>query len=286
MTETCIEEYCDLIEKIEQIGNIKLNGGYYADKIRKSINPNIKKRCRNLGIKEETYQNIVDLNFAVISHFYNSECYKIINKNNNELVKKIIEEIYRDPDNIKTKEYEIEKNKSITLSLDGIVSKNNLQKLFPTIEWINEYKIIRDEKYAKIFWPRERPSINTLKVNCFKDRIDYTLYDIKIFFECKQKINEIDKLKKEIESNCTLKKAFTNQHTLKWLCSFNNFEDFIDKMDLKIFVFQREDPHYEVLNIENLDKSESIDAYCSNYEWSEKYYFNLKKILGIDCSSK
>ena len=76
------------------------------------------------------------------------------------------------------------------------------------------------------------PTINTYRYQIYHDRIDYLLYDLKLYFMGKE---------------TPMQKAYQNNNTKIWLDAFNNdFPKFIHEMLLEDFV----DENYDVLDIE------------------------------------
>ena len=162
--------------------------------------------------------------------------------------------IYMDPDefdeklyktiNIKRKEkglneYEVHNGKfrdtnGIILSLDCVSGWKAIIDVYaengkPIENFVNDYKIIRNPQYAgHLIWPGHKNSINQQRFRVFNDRVDYVLFDIKNYFENKET---------KIDYN-------------KWLDSFENFDNFIEKMDLKRWCIE-EKGKYKVINIEN-----------------------------------
>lgn len=104
------------------------------------------------------------------------------------------------------------------------------------------------------------------RYNVFNDRVDYTLFDIKNYFE-----------KKEYKINYNIKP------TKEWLDSFkcNNgkdFDNFIEKMDLKRWCIKNKDNiekngKYKVINIEtNKEITNYMYHKKENYRMIRKYY--------------
>lgn len=104
------------------------------------------------------------------------------------------------------------------------------------------YKLIRKGMFQCLIWPSHTQNINICRgfKNPFDDRIDLTLVDIQSFYE---KINSKKELSvslindiKNDTDNCLLAGAYLNLMTFTWLCSFDNFNNFIEKRKLEAFV--------------------------------------------------
>lgn len=182
----------------------------------------------------------------------------------------------------------------ILFSLDGIIGwKAIIDYLYRENEFINNeekfieiyYKIRKYENAGHLLWPvHESPTINTERYQKFNDRIDYTLFDIKNYFQEKEKTH--------------LKNAYFNkisgEKTAKWLNTFNNFEEFIIKMKLERWCVKK-DGKYEVLDLDKDIKKHdnnniikeylcSDEKYCAKekYPITKQYIENLIKIININ----
>ena len=103
--------------------------------------------------------------------------------------------------------------------------------------------------------------------DAFKDRVDYTLFDIKKYYEANGNKSEIEKL--------VLKRAYLAEDTKKWLNSFNGgFNEFITKMNLSRWCLKDKNGNYEVLEL-----SEDIRKF-ENKKTIKDYLLALKD--GID----
>ena len=114
------------------------------------------------------------------------------------------------------------------------------------------------------FFPREIERINTSRARVFKDRIDHTLYDLKMYYTDKK-------------NECRLFKTYSRQKTKMWLENMQSFENIIDWWRVKgIFT----DSQYNVYDLE-LGNDCIITEYrrVSEYreQWSRQYYENLKE---------
>lgn len=135
------------------------------------------------------------------------------------------------------------------------------------MEFIKKYEIIRNPKNAgHLLWTVHFvPTINTKRYKEFKDRVDYTLYDIKMYYKFKKSkiLNEL-----------------INKQTLDWLDnSFEDFDDFIKKMKLERWCVIK-NGRYEVIDLSSLDMSEIITGYLDDgeeYLITKEYIDNLLK---------
>ncbi|WP_257213222.1 DUF6994 family protein [Mammaliicoccus sciuri] len=85
-------------------------------------------------------------------------------------------------------------------------------------------------------FPVQKNSLNQLRGILLKDRIDYTLFDIKLFYDN--------------AAHLKLQKAYEQETTRKWLKSFGTFNQFIERMQLNYFVYK--DPttfKYDVIDL-------------------------------------
>ena len=182
-----------------------------------------------MGRRKITYKEVLEGNIERISKFYQTEYYKYLKDSKLDLIKKVVTEaLYVDPDAKMEITIQVDE-KDMILSADGIVSVKKLYNLFDGkngVQWIEEYSIIRNEKYVCLYWPKHRGGINSCKANVFDDRVDYTLYDIKIFYKIIEEYGGDEKrIKEEIEKRCKLGTAFIKEKTYGWLRAFNGFTD-------------------------------------------------------------
>lgn len=170
--------------------------------------------------------------------------------------------LYLDPDPYAIKEVE-----DIICTADGLLSiKRMYRKYGLSDKMISEYA--RYRKVPIFFFPKEKNGINMLRTSVFGDKIDYTLFDIKKYYE---NFNNID------AHNCKLSSAYKLPKTKKWLQNMGTFENLVDWYGIKgIFV----DENYEVYDIEK-GNGEHLTDYCEKYSWywSDVYYDNLKKLI-------
>ena len=192
-----------------------------------------------------------------LTKFYNKN---FSSDNFRELLLKMYKEKNLDPDSKAIKYYsDIKCTADALLSIKQICNMENDIKNI-----INVYKQFRETPI--FFFPCEKGGINTLRANIFKDKIDYTLYDIKMYYD------------KGIEST-KLKNAFKRPKTNLWLKKMGSFKNVINWLQIKnIFT----NDNYNVYDLEYLDNRiikdyENFDS--NNKTWSNNYYNNLKNII-------
>ena len=195
------------------------------------------------------------------------EYYDIVEKN--ALNISIGNNTYSDPDRFIVEEKGLDGiAETIRLSSDGICGITYLRKYYEFkdnyIELAEAYKTIRSKI---ILWPKHRQSINQRRYACFRDRIDFTIYDISRFYAIKDKENRESRLIRKGSDSA----MFMNQ--------FRDFPSFVEEYEFdKSFV---ETKTGKVLNLSK-DNGETISSY-EEYEFSEKinkkYLNNLIEIL-------
>lgn len=186
--------------------------------------------------------------------FYHSEFYQDLKKLYPNYLNKVEDALYQDPDSSDeflyialSEKYKLDvskKNNSfclidkvgnseIALGADAICGVKCLAKYYPDLDdWIDAYETIRSQTSLHFVWPRHKlPTINTLRYIKYLDRIDFTLFDLKNYFEGNK--------------NTPLARAYKNEVTNLWLSQFYDFPSFVKKMQLGRFV----DKKYNVLNI-------------------------------------
>lgn len=234
---------------------------YYDKKILKEVfNCMDIKKSQKRGLN--TYEKIYIENIKVMKDLLTLYYDNCKNKDN-YLMWLIISSIYIDPD-----DKAIKRIGGVKCSADGLISKKRLFDIYGfSLKMINEY-----EQYRKVpifFFPREKNDINQTRSKMFGDRIDYTLYDIKMYYENPKK--------------CKMKFTYSLPETKKWLNNMKNFEKIIDDYGVK-GIFTNED--YEVFDLEK--GNEVISDYKSEYpyNWSNTYYNNLKEKIDAFMSKK
>lgn len=260
---------------------------YYIDKIKK-IEDSKRRRARCLkDERRKTYEGIVTLNVEIMRMIL-EYCKKQLTQA--EMIQ-IIKAVCMDPDKVSCE-------KGNSLKSDGILSLKHCLAFNDSLEdMILDYETYRASQYNIIKWPSHRLSINQLRYACFKDKIDYTLYDIKRFYKFYEPIfnedtylddNQIVQVHQS--NNCKMKKAMLVECTYNWFKEMKTFRNFIETRSLQKFVCERKDEHgkmaIEVLDIAhyNRDKKEEEqeiikDYSAEGYVWDKEYYENLKAIL-------
>ena len=121
------------------------------------------------------------------------------------------------------------------------------------------------EHYRKkpmFYFPCEQGGINQTRSTVFGDRIDCTLFDLKIYFS------------EHSTEKCRLKRALDRPITQKWLQGIQTFENLIDAYDVRgIFT----DDKYNVIDLETGRLLLNYpDPEVKLLDWSENYYGNVK----------
>ncbi|WP_445267817.1 DUF6994 family protein, partial [Staphylococcus aureus] len=99
-----------------------------------------------------------------------------------------------------------------------------------------------------------------------KDRIDYTLFDIKSFYNH--------------ETNLRLQKAYEQKNTRDWLLSFGSFNRFIDQMKLNYFVYSNSEDlsSYDVIDLSKPYRNSSdycLEAIPQKIKIEDNYITNI-----------
>lgn len=103
-------------------------------------------------------------------------------------------------------------------------------------QWLEDFELIRGSRMGHLAFPVQKNSLNQLRGTLLKDRIDYALFDIKLFYAN--------------ETNLKLQKAYDQEATRKWLKSFGSFNQFIDNMRLNYFVYKNPNTlEYKVIDL-------------------------------------
>lgn len=230
--------------------------------------------------KLKTYEEVYQENIIKLEELKNN-CSSIKCDNDFFMWKS---ENYKDPDG-----YVIRYDNlyNIPCTCDGLISLRRMSYFASRTNYVenilDEYKTLR--KYPIIYFPSEEGGINQSRADYkkFSDFIDYTLYDIKRFYELLNNINKDEITVKEVlDYNETLKQkivlieAYTLEKTFTFLTSFSSFKDFIDwefkNNDSLIGLFVNK--NYDVYDIET---GNVIKDYKKHYTWNDDYYNNLKK---------
>ncbi len=181
---------------------------------------------------------------------------------------------YKDPDQVFSETVtpiicipnDEKKEITINMSSDGLCSIKKIKEICNEKNRIKGmYELLREDMFDCLIWPAYSISINQMRSNkgTFNDRIDLTLIDIQKFYN----IVESKKLSIEILNNivdkCILGRAYLNSMTLSWLCSFENFDDFIDKRHLQAFVTDKN--NMQRYNAEIWTKNKNVNEFDRDY---------------------
>ena len=222
---------------------------------------------------------------------YEKVCKTIVqniqNLQNNQ--KKYTNKVYNIQHNkeCKQKKYKLNMN-GIDLSLDCVIGwKAIFDVCMPKAEdkddeekfnkFIKAYEIIRNPEYAgHLIWPVHTiPTINTQRFQQFNDRVDYTLFDIKKYFEKREELKILE-LSENLKT-FKLGDVFLS-NTFIWLNQFEDFKEFIDIMNLNCWC----DKNYEVKDISKNDGT-TIGSYLgdnkTDYPITKDYINNMIEII-------
>lgn len=235
---------------------------YHSDKILRNVFKREVKLNRFVGSSKMTYEEIhqieTDLMRNLICEFENKAEIK-----DKSIIYEMIHAFYVDPDGKGTKPMG-----NVLCSADGLFSVNRIFRKFEKgEEVVAEYDHYR--KKTIFFFPREKNGINPTRCLVFGDRIDHTLYDLKM---CFNKMKE----KSNIE-DCKLSSAYKRPKTREWLENIGSFENLVNEYSI-MGVFVNE--NYEVYDIDR-GSGELISKYDKSYswQWSDTYYDNLKALV-------
>lgn len=239
----------------------KYKDTYFSDAILKNVFQCDVKIHRLYGLNKKSYEEIHHMNTEVMRDLLIDFAYAIKFKDES-FFWKMLYAIYIDPDSNGIKEYD-----GITCTADGVFSIRRIyRKHGMKIDAIQEY-----DQYRRVpifFFPMEKKGINTTRASVFGDRIDYTLYDLKQYFEAKDE---------EEKEKCKLISAYRMPKTKAWLDAMRTFERLIDWYGVKN-TFTND--NYEVYDLEQGNDA-VISGYLDRYEWewSERYYKNLQSCV-------
>lgn len=250
-------------------------------------------------MKQYVYQNDIYL----IKSLYKSNFWKIVKEDaayyqeNNKLkkdnssrkLKSLIEAIYVDPDGVdkalvaEMQDFynELQEPQDIDdpyylsinnqkCSLDAIIGwKPLFQYRNGNKQWLEDFELIRGSRMGHLAFPVQKNSLNQLRGTLLKDRIDYALFDIKLFYAN--------------ETNLKLQKAYDQEATRKWLMSFGSFNQFIDNMRLNYFVYKNPNTlEYEVIDLSipyKCDFSHCLKDIPQKIEIDENYITNILQYI-------
>lgn len=240
---------------------LKHKDTYFSDVILRNVFQCDVKLHRLYGLNKKSYEEIHQISTEVmkdlIIDFADATQFK-----DEKMFWKMLYAIYLDPDSNAIKEYE-----GVTCTADGLLSIRRIYRKYGiTKDTIHEYETYR--RIPIFFFPQEKSGINTTRASVFGDRIDYTLYDLKKYFEAE---NEEEKEK------CKLFSAYKLPQTKAWLNAMGSFERLVDWYRVKN-IFTNE--NYDVYDIEK-GGCTILNNYLDNYkwEWSDRYYENLKNCI-------
>lgn len=140
-------------------------------------------------------------------------------KNNCELLNQVNYSLndYIDPD-LRLEETKVIGNNEYRMSPDGICGIKYLLQYYDGANIVEAYSCIRNKI---ILWPKHRNNINQRRYAFFRDRIDFTLYDIERFYE---------------DGRGESKLVIKNSASAKFLDEMGNFLAFITEYELNCFV--------------------------------------------------
>lgn len=163
---------------------------------------------------------------------------------------------YIDPDKGIIEEKKI-LGRKIKIAPDGICGIKYLQKYCD--DYAGTYQIIRSKL---ITWPSHSNGINQRRYQVFRDRLDFTIYDIKQFY---------------IDGKGNSKLVIKNSDTAYYLNVIGSFRDFINEYELQNFV----DKSNNVINLATGKIIKSYDEYTFSKEINRKYLDGLIRKLKV-----
>lgn len=237
---------------------IKRKDTYFSDIILRDVLKCNVTLHRYYGLNKMSYEEVHKLCTDVLRDLFEGFA-KEVNFQDKEMFWNMIYAFYIDPDSNGIRELD-----GIKCTADGLFSIRRIYRVNGIdIKTVDEYEVYR--KVPVFFFPQEKNGINMTRASVFGDKIDHTLYDLKMYFEAKSE---------EDRNNCRLISAYRLLNTKAWLDSLGSFEKLVDWFGIKgIFVNES----YEVFDIEK-GQSEVISGYLDEYNWawSNNYYNNLK----------
>ncbi len=152
----------------------------------------------------------------------NEKYYRDIVKRNVELLegKSEIPREYIDPD-LKIVEEKNVNNLHIRFSTDGVCGIKYLMKYYKENNVEKAYEIIRSKI---IIWPKHRQSINQRRFSVFRDRFDFSIFDIKMFYKNRNEGKAYSKIVKEQ----SISAIFLNE--------LGEFKNFVEEYGLSNFL--------------------------------------------------
>lgn len=240
---------------------LKYKDTYFSDIIlRKALKCNTSLH-RYYGLNKMSYEEVHKLCSDILRDLIAGFA-KEVNFRDEKLFLNMIFAFYIDPDSHSVREVNgIKCTADALLSIRRIYSKYGID-----MRTVAEYELYR--KKPIFFFPRETNGINMTRASVFGDKIDHTLYDIKMY---------LDADSKEQRNKCRLISAFHLPKTKAWLEEIGSFENLVDWYGIK-GIFTNDD--YNIYDIEK-GQGKVISEYLSGYtwEWSDEYYNNLKTYI-------
>ena len=247
-------------------------------------------------MKQYVYQNNINL----INLLYESDFWKIIKEDaeyyrkNNKLkrdnafrkLKSLIESIYVDPDGFdkalaaEMQDFYNEMQESQYIKESYYLSINHQKCSLEALigwkplyqyrtgdkKWLDDLELIRRNRRGHLAFPVQKNSLNQLRGTLLKDRIDYTLFDIKLFYDN--------------AAHLKLQKAYEQKSTRDWLLSFGSFNRFIDQMKLNYFVYSNSEDlsSYDVIDLSKPYRNSSdhcLEAIPQKIKIEDNYITNI-----------
>lgn len=167
------------------------------------------------------------------------------------------------------------------IGLDGICGWKQLYKFYNgKQEWIEAYRILRGSFYGNWIWPNKRDKANTInqiRSSKFGDRIDHTIFDIKMYYKYK------DTGVQMFEKNCKMYCAFENKETKEFFDRIGSFQKFVSVYKL-LDLFVENEEVYDLSKEKSFISEEMHDAFDEHTRWYKLDECYLKNILRI-CKS-
>lgn len=188
----------------------------------------------------------------------------------------LIKEIYIDPDTNLKEIIDKREDKEYRLSFDSYCSLNALSKYYDIDELPEKLYQVRK---SCLIWPKHPvPTFNTLRSKIPKDRVDYTLFIIKKYFESGKDAENsifyyvIENSKSNISKN--------------WINSFKDFKEFVNYLgykhlvedDYSIIDYGTKEKIKDIICIPSIDKDyiEGLLERIDNCEGMYKWNFNVQ----------
>lgn len=184
-------------------------------------------------------------------------------KDDNELAWKVFRTFYQDPDGYPVGDTYREIG-GVKCTADALMSIKRIFELENGFNANFREAFVKYRESPIFFFPCEQNGINQSRryKSTFDDRIDYTLYDIKTYYDNKMNAKK-----------CILKDAFMKAKTNKWLKNLGSFDSLIKEYDIsEIFVDKTG-------NVYNIETGDVIEEVPEKIEYTEGYYNNLKSMI-------